>query len=51
MDISKGWDYARKDMELTKKGIQREETEFLLTAVQNNTIRTNYIKAKINNMQ
>ena len=33
------------------KGSFKRETESLLIAVQNNTIRTNYIKAKIDNTQ
>ena len=34
-----------------RKGKLKSETEYLLVAAQNNTIRTNYIKAKIDNMQ
>ena len=34
-----------------EKGNLKRETESLLIAAQNNAIRTNYIKAKINNMQ
>ena len=34
-----------------KKGNLKRETESLLITVQNNAIRTNYIKAKIDNTQ
>ena len=34
-----------------RKGNLKRETEFLLIAAQNNTIRTNYVKAKIDMMQ
>ena len=34
-----------------KKGNLKRETESLLIAAQNNAIRTNYIKVKINNAQ
>ena len=37
--------------DLTKKGILKRETESLLIAAQNNAIKTNYNKVKINNMQ
>ncbi len=34
-----------------RRGNLKRETESLLIAAQNNAIRTNYIKAKIDNMQ
>ena len=43
-EVSHGKTRARLQM-----GILVKETESLLTAAQNNAIRTNYIKAKINN--
>ena len=36
---------------MTIKGKMKRETKPLLIAVQNNTRRTNYIKAKVNNTQ
>ena len=38
-------------MELAKKGNHKRETESLLIAAQNNAIRTNYVKAEIDNWQ
>ena len=40
-----------EDLDMTTKGNFNQETESLLIAAQNNAIRTNYIKAKINNTQ
>ena len=37
-------------MDVAKKGNLKRETESLLIAVQNNTIRTNHIKARIDKM-
>ena len=34
-----------------QKGNHKRETESLLIAAQNNAIRTNYVKVKIDNMQ
>ena len=34
-----------------RKGILKRETESLLIAAQNNSIRTSYVKAKVDNIQ
>ena len=38
---------TREGLDMAKKNKLKNETESLLIAAQNNTIRTNYIKAKI----
>ena len=53
MDISSdkyGKSHA-KNLNLAKKGNIKRETESLLIVAQNNTKRTNYVKAKIDKMQ
>ena len=41
------WNIKPEDLDMAKKGTPYErETESLLIAVQNNAIRTNYVKAK-----
>ena len=38
-------------MDVAKKGILERKTESLLIATQNNAVRTNYIKARIDKTQ
>ena len=43
--------HAEKIWTWLRKGNLKNETEFLLIAAQNNTIRTNHIEARIDKMQ
>ena len=42
---------TRENVDVAKKGNLKRETESLLEAAQNNTIRTNYINARIDRTQ
>ena len=42
---------TQEDLDMAKKGHLKRETESFLIAAQNNAIRTNYVKAKIDKMQ
>ena len=44
------WDYTREDLFMVKN-VKFQENEALLIAAQNNAVRTNYVKAKIDNTQ
>ena len=43
--------FTRQNLDMAKKGNFKRETESLLIAAQNNAIRTNHIKARIDKMQ
>ena len=51
LQATKCWYYIHEDLDIAEKGNSQEETESLLIAAQNNAIKTNYIKAKIDNTQ
>ena len=50
LQVTNWQDCTREDVDIRKENLKRE-IESLLKAAQNNAIRTNYIKAKIDNMQ